>query len=492
MNSYKLQLSILILALGGILGLQYYWVSQAVKLQRNGILLSFQKEVEGISQVLEDNYYCFRLYGETNVPAKGTFSVISSGSNLLDTMALYEHRRDGFDTTKFYKQMRFSSPMKVRSEFRFEYVEPDRNRAPESLTSREKNLLGQYDRYVRFDGVPLIDTVFLHQEIDRRNAQFQEGVLLSVVLTLPETGEELYAYRPFETGDLEGLGSVSTELYGNFAFLQTVTCRYQLYRKRSVLGSFNLWIGGVSVLLGLLLIGIIFYFFRSTTQQKRLAEMKDELLANITHEFNTPVTNIALALKSIKPKDARSERGIRIIEEENNRIKTNIETLLSSSSLTRDAEELDQIPVHEAIGHAAQVFEIQVQEKKGELNTYLRAKNDCVLGDANHLENALHCLIDNALKYCDTPPKVEIRTSSDAKRIYIEVEDQGIGLSKEDTKLVFEKFYRVSDQFRHDHKGFGLGLFYVKSVIEAMKGQVVVKSQPGSGAVFRISIPLTK
>ena len=493
LKNYKLQIAVLLFALAGILGLQYYWVSQTIKLQRNETLLTFQQEVEGIGHVLEDNYYCFRLYGETDVPASGTFSVISTSSGLSDTMDLYEHRREGFDSSKFYNEMRFSNPMRVRSEFRFEYIEPDRSKG-DSLTKKEKALLGQYDRYIRYDDIPLVDTVYLHDEIDRRNAQFHDEVLIGVELIIPETQTLIYSYVPFETNGLEMLGQISHELYHNFAFLQNVTCRFHLYRKHSVRGNFNLWVGGVSVILALLLIGIVVYFFRSTAQQRRLAEMKDELLANITHEFNTPVTNIALALKSIKATDDRGKRGVSIIQEENNRIKTNIENLLSVSSLGAESTDGDHIPisVHEAIGHALQVFEIQVQERGAEVNTRFLAENDSILGNANHFENMLHCLIDNALKYCDGTPSIEIRTTSNAKRIIVEIEDQGLGLSNEDTALIFEKFYRVSDQYRHDHKGFGLGLFYVKGVVEGMKGTIGVKSKLGSGSTFTISIPLNK
>lgn len=452
-----------------------------------------ENEVQEIDAMVEDNYYCFRLYGETDIPEAGIFSVIS-GTEGTDTMMLFGQKHGAFDTSKVYTRMRFSSPIRVRSEFRFEYIEPDRNKAADSLTTREKNLLGQYDRYIRWNDVPLIDTVYLHQEIDLRNERLGDDVLLGIEMTIPETGTLVHSYFPFDTEGATPIGEIRRELYDNFAFLQTVNCRYRLFRHQSVLANFNWWVGSVSVLLGLLLIGIVVYFFRSTQQQKRLAEMKNELLANITHEFNTPVTNIALALKSIKPSDPKSERGVRVIAEENDRIRHNIENLLSFSSFSNDSKDIahSNISVHEAIAHAAQVFEIQIQEKKANFNTQLEANDDVVKGDSHHFENILHCLFDNALKYCEGTPDILVSTRNIKTYICTEVIDKGIGIAEEDTQLVFEKFYRVSDKYRHDHKGFGLGLHYVKSVVEGMGGEVGVKSKLGQGAAFFVKIPLAK
>jgi two-component system phosphate regulon sensor histidine kinase PhoR len=183
-----------------------------------------------------------------------------------------------------------------------------------------------------------------------------------------------------------------------------------------------------------------------------------------------------------------------IIKEENQRMNRQVETILKSALLDRQEVQLNLKPlhVHQIIRDVADNFILRLQEKQGSLETNLEASNDLIEGDEVHISNLVNNLMDNAVKYSkeNVPPRITISTSSNEKKFTIRIEDNGIGMTRESVKRIFEKFYRAHTGNIHNVKGFGLGLSYVKTVVEAHEGAIRAESTLGKGSCFTIDLPV--
>ena len=266
-------------------------------------------------------------------------------------------------------------------------------------------------------------------------------------------------------------------------------------RTNYVMGSMT-WLLGGSMLFSLIILATFALSLYFIIRQKKISEMKSDFLNNMTHEFKTPIATISLAADTItNPKVINDETSIRhfisMIKKENSRMNKKVETILQIASL--DKKEIDfkfeNISLHSVIERAADTIEIQVYQKNGRINLKLNAEEPVILGDKEHLINLVNNLLDNALKYSPENPDITVETKNNGKGIILSVQDKGIGMSKSVQSKIFERFYRQSSGNVHDVKGFGLGLNYVRAIIDAHKGNVVVTSEPGRGSRFDIFLP---
>ncbi|MES2621976.1 MAG: HAMP domain-containing sensor histidine kinase [Bacteroidota bacterium] len=232
-------------------------------------------------------------------------------------------------------------------------------------------------------------------------------------------------------------------------------------------------------------------------RQKRLDELKTDFINNMTHEFKTPVATISLASQMLKNDRVMENKEkilnySNIIDEENKRLSGHIENVLQAARLDRGEFKLKitDINIHNLLNDIADSLELRIQSEKGELIRHLNAANPVVKGDTFYLTNAFYNLFDNAIKYKkEEHLKITVSTQNTPKGILIWVEDDGIGISKENQKKVFEKFYRVPTGNIHNVKGFGLGLSYVKVILGMHGGDIKVESESGKGSRFEIFIP---
>ena len=256
------------------------------------------------------------------------------------------------------------------------------------------------------------------------------------------------------------------------------------------------WLLTCFILLLVLVCGFIFTIY-SFLRQKKISEMKSDFVNNITHEFKTPIATISLASEMLlKPSVLLSETKARkyagIIYDENIRLKNQVENVLQLATLDRGTFNLKyrSIDVHQLIHKVTDSFQLLVKEKNGSVKVLLNATNHQSYADSMHIENVISNLLDNADKYSPGSPDIIISTFNRNDHIVVAVEDKGIGISKENQKRIFRKMYRVHTGNLHDVKGFGLGLYYVKRLIEAHNGIVILHSEPGKGSRFEISLPL--
>jgi len=231
-------------------------------------------------------------------------------------------------------------------------------------------------------------------------------------------------------------------------------------------------------------------------KQKKLSDMKSDFINNMTHELKTPIATISVAADALRDTaPATSEEQIKyysgIIRQENERMNAQVERVLQLARLDKKEMQLNKetVNLHDLIHNAATTFRMQVEKKNGMLTEELAAENPVIQADPLHLSNVIHNLLDNANKYSAEKPEIKISTWNENKGIFFSVEDKGIGMSRETQKKIFEKFYRAAKGNIHDVKGFGIGLSYVKEIVELHGGSINVDSQPGSGSAFTIFIP---
>lgn len=267
-------------------------------------------------------------------------------------------------------------------------------------------------------------------------------------------------------------------------------------RTNYVLGSMA-WILGGSMLFSLFIFSTFALSLFLIIRQKKISEVKSDFINNMTHEFKTPIATISLAADTItNPKVISDEKSIRhfvgMIKKENSRMNKQVETILQIASL--DKKEIDfkfqDVSLHSIIDKAIETIEIQVQQKHGRIRTRLEALNHNLLGDNEHLTNLVHNLLDNAIKYSPEFPDITVATFNRDSGVVISVEDKGIGMTKSVQSKIFERFYRQATGDVHDVKGFGLGLNYVRAIVDAHKGMISVHSEPGKGSKFEVFLPI--
>ena len=256
------------------------------------------------------------------------------------------------------------------------------------------------------------------------------------------------------------------------------------------------WMIVASIILTTIIISAFALTVRTLFNQKKLSEIKSDFINNMTHELKTPLATISLAVDALNnAKVIHDEEKIRyysgMIREENKRMNKQVETILQSARLERQETSLNlqQLDAHEVIRKVTDNLTLQIQEKHGTLVLNLKATRMKVKADEVHFSNIIFNLLDNAIKYSKDPLRIEIETVNNGNMLAIRIKDNGIGMNKETQSRVFEKFYRAHTGNLHNVKGFGLGLSYVKAMVEAHRGRVKIDSTLGKGSTFIVSLP---
>ncbi len=252
-----------------------------------------------------------------------------------------------------------------------------------------------------------------------------------------------------------------------------------------------------SILFTLIIIIIFFITAKITFKQKKLSEIKSDFINNMTHEFKTPIATISLAADSIKNPQIISDEEkvhhyVKIIKEENRRMNNQVESVLQISLLEKEKfkVKLLEFDLHDLIQKAIENINLKVLEKGGKLNVSLHAENPFAMVDETHFLNIIHNLLDNAIKYSPKDLIINLKTVNQNGNIIIQAEDHGIGIKKEELVRIFDKFYRVPTGNIHNVKGFGLGLSYVKAIVNEFNGTIHANSEFGQGSKFEICLPV--
>lgn len=254
-----------------------------------------------------------------------------------------------------------------------------------------------------------------------------------------------------------------------------------------------------SLILTLIIIGIFVFTLQIILRQKKLSQIKNDFINNMTHELKTPISTISLASQMLKDNSlvhspSTIDHISGVIMDESKRLSSQVEKVLQMAVFNEGKLKLKftKIDLNQIVSQAAANFEIRVTSSNGTLQTELSAENTMIQGDEVHITNVIYNLLDNAEKYSKEIPKIEILTENKNNWVIVQIKDYGIGISKDNLSQIFERFYRIPTGNVHNVKGFGLGLSYVKRIVDEHHGKIKVESTVGKGSKFRIYFPVIK
>ena len=334
---------------------------------------------------------------------------------------------------------------------------------------------------VPFEFAVLVDDGFLNYDYQLKSKDFLEQFEDTI-----NNKRWQYALQPPSGSDLENLVPVQQMILivPNFKAIVFRQMRWMI-------------IG--SVFFTLMIISAFTVTIYALLRQKKLSEIKNDFINNMTHEFKTPLATISLAVDALRNNKViedrtRMEYFSGIIKEENKRMNKHVETILQAALMDRQEVQLSRAPVHvhNLIREVISNYTLQLQEIDGRIELDLNADSDLINGDEVHMRNLISNLVDNAVKYSKEKLVLRISSYNSGKNFVVKFEDNGIGMTKETVRRIFEKFYRAHTGNLHNVKGFGLGLSYVKTIVDAHEGRIKVDSSPGKGSSFTIEIPYLK
>ena len=251
----------------------------------------------------------------------------------------------------------------------------------------------------------------------------------------------------------------------------------------------------VSIVFTVIIIIVYIYTVLILLRQRQISQIKTDFINNMTHEFKTPIATISLALDSIKnPKTIKNQslikKYLKIIKDENKRMYDQVVNLLRISQLEKKELSIDKtnLDINELIKIAVSHVQLLLENEKGSINLNLNADKSEIHGNETHLINVMVNIIDNAIKYCDKAPEIEVSTENIADKIVLKIKDNGVGMSKKVQNKIFEKFYREQTGDLHNIKGHGLGLAYVKKIIDYHNGKITLESALNKGTIFSIEL----
>lgn len=293
---------------------------------------------------------------------------------------------------------------------------------------------------------------------------------------------------------LEPASGSSFENMGNEEFLSII-----VPHQKGLIWKEMIWFILGAILFTIIITTAFFITVRTLLKQKKLSEIKSDFINNMTHEFKTPLATISLAVDALKNEKVSGDKEksayfTGIIKEENKRMNKQVETILQAALLDKNEVQLNlkRLLAHDIIVHVLNNISLQVEEKGGKIDVDLEAENDLIMADEVHFTNVINNLLDNAVKYSKENLHIKLSTKNVGNHLKIKIEDNGIGMNKETLHRIFEKFYRAHTGNVHNVKGFGLGLSYVKTMIDAHHGTIKAESVLGKGSSFTILLPLPK
>jgi len=288
------------------------------------------------------------------------------------------------------------------------------------------------------------------------------------------------------------------DLYGGESYMQLEKMYLVINEDKNLIFKDMWWMIAASIVFTSIIIMAFAVTVRTLFNQKKISEIKSDFINNMTHELKTPLATISLAIDALtNEKVIHDADKIKIyssmIKEENKRMNKQVEKILQAARLEKEEIKLNlqKLDAHQVIRKVADNLALQVQEKNGTLTLKLNAPNPILEADEVHFSNIIFNLLDNAMKYSKQSPHIEVETMpASGGMLSIKVKDDGIGMDKETQSRIFEKFYRAHTGNLHNVKGFGLGLSYVKAIVEAHNGKVKVESTLGKGSTFTVSLPV--
>jgi two-component system phosphate regulon sensor histidine kinase PhoR len=328
----------------------------------------------------------------------------------------------------------------------------------------------------------------------------KEGVDVEYEYYINTYSKDSIVYRyPKDAKNYNYMAVVKATIFSNSYFFKPYDIRLVFPSKASYIFSNLIVVIGGSLAFIIILAIFFAIFIKTIVHQRRLAEMKSDFMHNMTHEFKTPLSNVNLALDTIEKKsginrDESEVKLLKIIREENIRLQENVSLILNTAFYEEKTIQLNKeaLNINEIISRTAALFDSEIMDRRAKIDYDLDINIPIVYIDETHFTNVIFNLMDNAIKYSGETAQINISTFVKDNNVVLSIQDNGIGIPTKSIKHIFDKFYRVPTGKIHDVKGFGLGLTYVKYIIDAHESKISVESKPDLGSTFTISIPIKK
>ncbi|HAQ18996.1 MAG TPA: hypothetical protein DCR40_07150 [Prolixibacteraceae bacterium] len=428
------------------------------------------------------NGFQYRISTKTDSLHPGGDVIYITDSVVRNLGSVYEHGLNKFDSVvgQYDEWTDSTDQIKHRIEIKTHKLKRIANKVVQEISTWEED--------VPIDRVNEV----LKKELENRNIPipFETGIIKdSLISSKTEKADSVLLTK----------SNYNVNLFPNDIFQKNIRLSVYFPEKESFIYKTLNWLLLISLIFSIIVLvtfAVSIYFI---LKQKKISEMKSDFINNMTHEFKTPIATISVAADSITNQKIienpeRIRYFIEMIKKENVRMNRQVEDILSIARLDKKDFEFkwEAFNLHEVIEDAIQSIVLQVEKKGGTIISDLKAANPVATTDPSHFANLIYNLLDNANKYSLNAPEIRISSSNTSKGVLIAVEDKGIGMTKAVQGRIFERFYRQTSGNIHNVKGFGLGLSYVKAVLEANRGSINVHSEPGRGSKFEVFIPFIR
>ena len=517
-STFLLIIAVMSAALTGIIVVQIFWIRSSMQIREKQFSSDVYEAMKTVSKNIQNKelkYYLKKYSGlardidlatEAGI-SKIIYQQIDTAKNEKFTYARTILEQKYKVPTDFFSQdsLTFKRTFSKEDVFKSTYYISDKD--IKALTPEEHNI--QFSELTALDKELFRDA--LYEEIKRSpiNTRISSNELEDM-LSRQFKNRGIETPFKFAIYDNQMLTSVKS---GYFKIQKEKSYYTTLFSDENRKGNYQLYVNfpkkqnyilssiSKNLILSILFIATIISVFAMTlyqlNRQKKLAAMKTDFINNMTHEFKTPIATINLALDAIiNPKiiddKNKIQNYVKMIRQENKRMHAQVETVLRISKLEKSRLDVQKeiIDIHEIIEEALSHVQLLINNREGKLRLKLEAIETEILGNSFHITNMFVNLFDNAIKYTDAKPEISIYTENDAQNILIHISDRGIGMNKNTLKHIFDKFYREETGNIHNVKGHGLGLSYVKRIIEIHQGSISVVSQKGKGSTFTVKLPI--
>jgi two-component system phosphate regulon sensor histidine kinase PhoR len=501
----KLIIAIVSAALLSLITIQVFWAFSSYRMSEKNITSRSMDAMKKTAEAANENLTCFELFSKIPInPYEGFYMIrqkwknntfITNDTTALDTVPMYfAHAQGNFPFR--WGSLETHYPLDLEIVLKFRYLFNDTIAAKTQRPIVEGLNTGNYrDKLsdntsiaARYD-TTLIDSVLRAELVNHSiHDKFHFGFV--------RNNNNILEYHDAGANEKKLMASSFRVLLTNdkyFSQPYDLVIYFENYSAMLLAGIRNMLIVSLVVIAILL---ISFYLFvRIVYRQRKLSELKNDFINNMTHEFKTPLANISVALETLAEKHLTEKEPVakvyKILGQESERLRENIEKILQVARFEKEKINFsfEKLDIHNVIQKAASSFEPILEGRKAEVEFSFNAAQPIVEADETHLINTICNLIDNSIKYSANGLHLHIRTENFHEGVMFSVRDNGEGIPKEAQKKIFEKFYRVSNTDVHTVKGFGLGLAYVKTIVDSHKGKIIVRSQVNAGSEFQVYLP---
>lgn len=494
-------IALMSLAMVGLIGLQFYWITTTITLNKSRFKQNVHQALEKVAQRLEKHEAIYVMKSSANQMSGQLISTLDSITKAQNARSLtYELQfevKNGITSTQSTELI--LQPMAKYDNLnpKMAWEEHQRRRINKSqivsviaeklfFQNQEKPIQQRTSR-------PVIDSIL-------REEMHNKGIALEydfAVFNYPQ--KQWYFASPNTSSECLLETKYSAKLFPNDVNSpDNILCVYFPKESKYLVGKMAMILSSSVIFIGVIILCFAAAIY-TILRQKKVSEVTNDFINNMTHEFKTPIATISLAREflqdaSVQQNPEKTNRYLGVIADESKRLSSQVEKVLQAAKLDRKDFKLNlkSLDLHQIIEKVIRNSAVQVENRGGAIFTALKANQTIIQGDQVHITSIISNLLDNANKYSPNVPRIEVQTRNTSNGIEVTFIDEGQGIPKKVVSKIFDKFYRVPTGNVHNVKGFGLGLSYVKSIVEAHHGTISVESEIGKGSIFTIYLPFNQ